>query len=130
MPTKPPSARPRAAAAARKRTSQTVDHRRGSAQSRGYDAAWRAAAKSHLRTSPLCRYCELGAFGQAPRVTAASLVDHLYPHRGDRVLFWARRLWVSACRPCHDGPKQAAERIGGAALDRLAALLGIAPPLV
>lgn len=47
-------------------------------------------------------------------------MDHFYPHHGDQVLFWAQQWWVSSCKPCHDGPKQAIERKGRAALDALA----------
>lgn len=78
----------------------------------------------HLRNSPICCYCEVGAFGRAC-IVAARLVDHLYPHRGDMVLFWSARWWVSSCTTCHSGPKQAAELEGAAALDRLADLLAL-----
>ncbi len=91
---------------------RTDDQRRGSARARGYTTKWDKAAKAHLSDHPLCRYCELGAFGQAPRVTAATLVDHIVPHRGDQALFWSRRNWASACKACHDGPKQALEARG------------------
>lgn len=86
------------------------DQRRGSARERGYTPAWDKAAKGHLGHHPLCVYCTMGAWGQQPRVTAATLVDHLIPHKGDQAIFWNRREWVSSCGPCHDGPKQAIER--------------------
>jgi 5-methylcytosine-specific restriction protein A len=95
----------------------------GSADQRLYDATWRRERARHLRQHPLCLYCEAGAFGP-PCVTAARVVDHLYPHRGDRRLFWLRALWVSCCAPCHNGPKQARERQGERALDALARLIG------
>lgn len=128
MPSKPPNARSKVAIVTRRRVERASDQRRGSASSRGYSAAWQRASKSHLRRSPLCLYCETGAFDGRPRVTAATLVDHLYPHRGDQALFWTTRLWVSACATCHDGPKQACERRGQAALDELAGRLGLDPP--
>lgn len=103
------------------------DQRRGSSASRGYGRPWAKARAGHLRNSPLCRYCEAGAWGDAPRVTAASTVDHLFPHLGDTVLFWTRQWWVSCCATCHSGPKQAAERRGPAELNRLARLLGLPP---
>lgn len=84
--------------------------RRGSARERGYTTAWDKAAKGHLDRSPLCVYCAMGAWGQPPRVTAARLVDHLIPHKGDQAIFWNKRDWVSSCTPCHAGPKQAAEQ--------------------
>jgi 5-methylcytosine-specific restriction endonuclease McrA len=97
---------------------------RGSAHARGYDARWARASKRHRQSSPLCRYCETGAFGRAC-TTAATLVDHLYPHNGDQTLFWTEVWWVSACKDCHDGPKQAAEHRGQAALDALAIRLDL-----
>jgi 5-methylcytosine-specific restriction protein A len=93
---------------------------RGAARERGYDAQWERARASHLRASPLCRYCEIEG-----RIAAATLVDHLYPHRGDRAVFWRREWWVSACAACHSGWKQALERQGRAALDALARRLGV-----
>lgn len=101
-----------------------ADARRGTAHARGYDGRWAKASKAHLRAHPLCAYCETGAFDDAPRVEAATLTDHLYPHGGDRDLFWLSKLWVSSCADCHNGPKQAAERRGRPALDVLARHLG------
>lgn len=109
MPTMPPmfrsSRRPAPEVARRE-----ADQRRGSARARGYTSAWDKAADSHRRRSPICIYCEMGAWGEPPRITAASLVDHLIPHRGDQAVFWNKADWISSCKPCHDGPKQAAER--------------------
>ena len=100
----------------------------GSAASRGYDAAWSRASKAFLADHPLCRYCETGAFTGDHRVTAAILVDHFHPHRGDQALFWDRHWWVASCKPCHDGPKQKAEHRGAHALDVLARAIGLRQP--
>lgn len=124
MPMMPGSHRP-PGARARVEANREHDQRRGSAASRGYTGAWAKAADGHRRRHPLCRYCELAAFGGRPRVSPAELVDHLYPHKGDRAVFWLRALWVSCCKACHDGPKQAAERRGQAALDALARAIGL-----
>jgi 5-methylcytosine-specific restriction protein A len=35
------------------------------------------------------------------RVTAATLTDHVVPHRGDQILFWDEANWQSMCGPCH-----------------------------
>ena len=113
----------RPAGRSRADVAQEYEQARGSASQRLYGRAWRKASRAHLHASPLCRYCELDG-----RVTAASLVDHLYPHRGKRWLFWLRPYWVSSCAPCHSGFKQAVERKGKAALDALARRLGL-PPL-
>lgn len=122
MPLMPPLHRPRGQ---RTRREARVEHdaRRGSARSRGYDAQWDRDSLAYRREKPFCEYCEVGAFGPA-RATAATCVDHLYPHRGDREVFRDRAGWVSSCDACHAGPKQAAERQGLPALHRLADLLG------
>ncbi len=97
-----------------------TDRRRGSARERGYDSKWDKAAKGHLDHDPLCRYCAL-----ADETTAATLVDHLYPHKGDRKLFWTKVFWVSSCKDCHDSFKQRVERKGVLALDDLARRLDL-----
>ena len=109
MPMMPPRFRP-AGQRERAEVRREADQRRGSARERGYTSAWDKASKGHLERSPLCIYCLMGAWGDAPRTTAATLVDHLIPHRGDQAVFWTRRDWISSCAPCHAGPKQAAER--------------------
>jgi 5-methylcytosine-specific restriction enzyme A len=71
--------------------------RRGSAASRGYDGRWRKARLGFLRKHPLCCHClERG------RTTAATVVDHIIPHRGDKALFWNRENWQPLCKSCHD----------------------------
>ena len=102
-----------------RQSQQEFDARRGSATSRGYGGRWDKASKSYLREHPLCAYCALH-----DHVRGATLVDHLYPHRGDTALFWATQWWVASCKACHDSFKQSLERAGGAALDDLARRLG------
>jgi len=63
---------------------------------RGYGYRWQKARLSHLAKFPLCWYCE-----QEGRVTAANVVDHSVPHRGDQKIFWDKALWRSSCLPCH-----------------------------
>lgn len=119
MPSMPPTHRP-AGDLSRREANRSYDKRRGSARSRGYTAAWDKASSGHLKRSPLCRYCAL-----VEEVRSADLTDHLYPHRGDRDLFWNRTYWVSACNDCHNGFKQRVERRGRLALDDLARRLGL-----
>ncbi|MBV9549094.1 MAG: hypothetical protein JO256_05405 [Alphaproteobacteria bacterium] len=121
MPTRPPIFQPRGKSAADR--IRDYDRERGSAAERLYDWRWGKAAKAFLALYPLCRYCALH-----DRVTVATVVDHFWPHRGDRVLFWRSEFWVPACDSCHSGLKQAVERKGMAALRGLAARLGLAEP--
>ncbi|MDP9666317.1 UNVERIFIED_ORG: 5-methylcytosine-specific restriction endonuclease McrA [Pseudomonas cremoricolorata] len=74
---------------------------------RGYDYRWQKARERYLEEHPLCVYCEKNG-----RTTAARIVDHVVPHRGDMVLFWDQANWQSLCKPCHDSVKQAEEAAG------------------
>jgi len=71
---------------------------------RGYGWEWQKAREVHLRDNPLCAYCERLGY-----ITAASVVDHKTPHRGDPILFWNKLNWQSLCKACHDSIKQAEE---------------------
>lgn len=97
------------AAADRLRTLNTDSWRSDkiSAAQRGYDHKWRKARLVHLDENPLCVYCQ-----RQGRVTAATVVDHKVPHRGDMNLFWDRANWQSLCGPCHSAVKQR-EEAGG-----------------
>lgn len=80
---------------------------RPSSSQRGYNSRWQKARASFLLKHPLCQMHErLGA------VVAATVVDHIVPHRGDSALFWDRSNWQSLCKPCHDRHKQRLERSG------------------
>jgi 5-methylcytosine-specific restriction endonuclease McrA len=68
-----------------------------SAAQRGYGHKWREARSAFLKSHPLCVYCQ-----RAGRITAASVVDHIIPHRGDMALFWDRSLWQGLCTHCHN----------------------------
>jgi 5-methylcytosine-specific restriction protein A len=46
------------------------------------------------------------------RTTAATVVDHKIPHKGDQVLFWDQANWQSLCADDHDRHKQQLERLG------------------
>lgn len=63
-----------------------------------------------LADEPLCRTC-----AKAGRVTAATIADHVIPHRGDERLFFEGEL-QSLCDEapwrCHSKVKQQAERLG------------------
>lgn len=46
------------------------------------------------------------------RVTSATVVDHIVPHRGNNELFWDKSNWQALCKPCHDRHKQRLEKSG------------------
>lgn len=71
---------------------------------RGYGYKWQKAREGFLRSHPLCVMCEA-----VSRATAATVVDHKIPHRGDRALFWDKGNWQSLCAAHHSGEKQREE---------------------
>ncbi len=77
----------------------TAKPERQQSHERGYDHRWRKARAAFLRSNPTCAYC---AAMTPPRLTAATVVDHATPHKGDPEIFWDQSRWVSACRECHN----------------------------
>ena len=75
------------------------DQQRDQSESRGWihSTRWRKGREGHLREYPLCAECE-----RQGAVTAATLVDHVTPHKGDYGLFWDPTNWQSMCDPCHN----------------------------
>jgi 5-methylcytosine-specific restriction enzyme A len=73
------------------------DLRRGTAKERGYDARWRRARRLFLKANPLCVACLADG-----KTTAASVVDHVVPHRGDQGKFWDVVNWAGLCKRHHD----------------------------
>ena len=70
-------------------------------------AGWRTLRRDQLRSEPLCSMCaKLGI------VRAATVADHIIPHRGNVKLFFDRSNLTSLCKPHHDGPKQSWEKRG------------------
>lgn len=76
-----------------------------SAASRGYDGRWRQYRVQFLRANPLCVYCE-----REGKVTAATVVDHIVPHKGDMSVFWQLDNHQALCKLCHDSTKAVQER--------------------
>ena len=70
---------------------------RGSAFERGYSYRWQAARKQFLANRPLCVECQ-----REGKLTPATIVDHIKPHRGDPALFWDEKNWQPLCKKCHD----------------------------
>lgn len=73
-----------------------IDQVRGSAAQRGYGAGWRVARKAFLRSNPLCIACNRKGI-----LKAATVVDHVIPHKGNTRLFWDHSNWQALCRSCH-----------------------------
>lgn len=69
--------------------------------------AWHRLRTKQLMAEPLCAYCQ--ALG---RVTAAQVVDHKTPHKGDAELFHDPDNLQSLCKTCHDSAKQRQEKSG------------------
>lgn len=72
------------------------DRQRGTRTQRGYSNQWLAASKAFLTAHPMCAECE-----KQGRHTPATEVDHIIPHKGDKVLFWNRDNWQALCHRCH-----------------------------
>jgi 5-methylcytosine-specific restriction enzyme A len=71
-----------------------------------YDRRWRKRRALQLTEHPLCRLC----MDVRGRVTAATVADHVTPHRGDPVLFDGPLQ--SLCAACHSAWKQQQETTG------------------
>jgi 5-methylcytosine-specific restriction protein A len=69
-------------------------------------ARWQAIRDAQLAAEPLCRMCAADG-----RDEAATVCDHVEPHRGDVAAFWAGPF-QSLCGPHHNRDKQRAERHG------------------
>lgn len=80
--------------------------RRGTAAERGYGARWQQARLVYLASNPLCRPCSKKS---PPRVTAATVVDHVTDHKGDQRLFWDQANWQPSCEPCHNARTDAGD---------------------
>ena len=74
-----------------------LERQRPSATQRGYDSRWRKARTRYLAEHPLCASCLADG-----RLTAATVVDHVMAHGGNRQVFWDCDNWQAMCKPCHD----------------------------
>ena len=72
-----------------------------------YNSQWRRQRKAFLNRNPLCEYCL-----QIDKISAAEVVDHRIPHKGDDTLFWDVANWQALCKPCHDKTKAIEESRG------------------
>lgn len=69
--------------------------------------AWRKGRVMFLRDHPLCDLCQARGV-----TTAATVVNHRKPHKGDLSLFFSEMNWQALCKLCHDGEVQSTERRG------------------
>jgi 5-methylcytosine-specific restriction protein A len=96
MPTAPPVFRQPYSGAADRR--KRHDAKRGNSAQRGYNTQWKKARAAWLAEHPLCVACEKRGV-----VKAATVVDHIVPHRGDPIKFWdSGNNWCSLCVSCHN----------------------------
>lgn len=70
---------------------------RPTAADRGYGYQWQKARLIYLALHPLCVLCQA-----SERSRAATVIDHITPHRGNRRLFWDEANWQPLCKQCHD----------------------------
>lgn len=70
-------------------------------------AAWKRLRLAQLRRQPLCVMCE-----RSGKATAAGVVDHVVPHKGDEALFFDAGNLQSLCATHHDASKSKAEARG------------------
>ena len=62
----------------------------------GYGYKWRKARTAFLQGSSLCVHCK-----ERGITNAATEVDHVIPHKGNKVLFWDMSNWQGLCASCH-----------------------------
>lgn len=83
-----------------------MKQRRRQANQRGYDARWHVARAEFLRQHPICMGCAV-----LGNPEPATIVDHVEPHRGDKVKFWNTARWQGACDWHHRYVKSRLERM-------------------
>ena len=91
-----------------------LDKERPQSQHRGYGARWKRYRSHYLKANPLCVDPYERHVG---RVTPATHVDHVIPHKMDWKLFWDPENHQSLCASC-SGYKSAIEQGGRAEHNR------------
>lgn len=74
------------------------------AQERGYDNKWRRYRNRYLKENPLCKFC-----ADEGNIVAATVVDHITPHKRDAKLFWSTSNHQPLCSAHHQSTKQRME---------------------
>lgn len=70
-------------------------------------ASWRRIRSAQLARQPLCVMC-----ARQGTVRAATVADHIKPHRGSSALFFDAGNLQSLCKAHHDSAKQSDEARG------------------
>lgn len=73
------------------------DKYRGSPTVRGYGYKWQKLRNWYIHEYPLCVECMIHG-----RTTAAQVVDHIVPHKGNERLLYDVNNLQSLCKQCHD----------------------------
>jgi len=81
----------------RRCSKQEYDSRRGTASQRGYNYKWQMYSKGFLKRNPSCVECN-----REGKMKAATVVDHIIPHKGDMKLFWDVKNHQPLCKRHHD----------------------------
>jgi len=72
-----------------------------------YSSRWKRLRLNQLSKAPLCSYCKAQGL-----IVAASVADHIKPHKGNDALFYDPDNLQSLCKQCHDSHKQRLEKSG------------------
>lgn len=72
---------------------------------RGYGYKWQKYRDRYLKENPLCVFCQ-----NEGKVTAATVVDHIIPHKKDWKLFWRTSNHQPLCSFHHQSTKQRMEK--------------------
>lgn len=73
------------------------DRKPRSSTADGYGYKWQQERAAFLKENPLCVACHKRGL-----LVAATVVDHIVPHKGDKELFWRRSNWQPLCKKHHD----------------------------
>jgi 5-methylcytosine-specific restriction endonuclease McrA len=75
-----------------------------------HTARWSKERRLFLQLHPLCRPCM-----QAGRLTGATQVDHVIPHKGNYEAFFRLENWQPICASCHSRKTQREQQADRAA---------------
>ena len=72
-----------------------------------YDYQWQKLRKQYLQAHALCVECY-----KQNKVVAATVIDHIVPHKGNLELFYDEGNYQALCTNCHSSHKQRFEKTG------------------